>query len=86
MTKTSDSKDGMVSTSLRLPEELANRLHRISQITGRPKSHYMVQAIKEHISEIEDMELARIRIQEIKDKRSRTYQLTELETALGLSN
>lgn len=73
------------SISLRLPKELASRLQRVSQRTGRPKSDYMTQAISQHISEIEDMEMARIRIQEIKDKRSRTYQFTEVENELGLS-
>jgi RHH-type rel operon transcriptional repressor/antitoxin RelB len=85
MNKKPSTKDPMVSVALRMPEELASRLHSISKRTGCPKSHYMVQAISEYISEIEDLELAKVRIQEIKDKRSRTYQLSEVETELGLS-
>jgi predicted DNA-binding protein len=75
----------MVAVTLRMPEELASRLHALSKRTRRPKSHYMVQAISAYISEIEDLEMARVRIQEIKDKRSRTYQLAEVENELGLS-
>jgi RHH-type rel operon transcriptional repressor/antitoxin RelB len=85
MNKKPSTKDPMVSVALRMPEELASRLHSISKRTGRPKSHYMVQAISEYISEIEDLELAKFRIQEIKDKRSRTCHLSEVETELGLS-
>lgn len=85
MNKKSSTKDPMVSVALRMPEELASRLHSISKRTGRPKSHYMMQAISEYISEIEDLELSKVRIQEIKDTRSRTYQLAEVETELGLS-
>ena len=39
----------MVAVSLRLPDDMSERLQRLADLTGRSKSYYMIEAIGEHI-------------------------------------
>lgn len=48
--------------ALHLPAELEQRLEDLAQKTGRTKSFYARQAIIEHIDDLEDMYLARERL------------------------
>lgn len=41
-------------TSLRLPEEINARLNTLAQRTGRSKTFYILEAIKEHLDDLED--------------------------------
>jgi RHH-type transcriptional regulator, rel operon repressor / antitoxin RelB len=74
----------MASVSLRLPEEVAERLQRLSDRTGRSKTFYMVEAIEEHLADLEDVYLAEQRLIDIRAGRSKTYALEEVERDLGL--
>lgn len=48
----------MASVSLRLPDEVTQRLETLAALTGRSKTFYMVEAIREHIDDLEDLYLA----------------------------
>jgi RHH-type rel operon transcriptional repressor/antitoxin RelB len=48
----------MVLQSVRLPEELAERLARLAQATRRSKSSYIVQALERFLEDQEDLEAA----------------------------
>ena len=48
----------MVSQTVRLPEELANRLEQLASTTKRSKTSYIVEALERHLDECEDLELA----------------------------
>jgi RHH-type rel operon transcriptional repressor/antitoxin RelB len=48
----------MVSQTVRLPEELANRLEQLARTTKRSKTSYIVEALERHLDECEDLELA----------------------------
>ena len=74
----------MASVSLRLPENLSKRLTRLAKRTGRSKTFYMVEAIREHLDDLEDLYLAEQRTQALRAGRSRTYTLDEVEKRLGL--
>lgn len=43
----------MFSTSIRLPEEIHDRLERLAKKTGRSKSYYIHEAIYMHLAELE---------------------------------
>ena len=45
----------MTSVSLRLPDDLSARLGHLAEVTGRSKTFYMIEAIKEHIEDLEDL-------------------------------
>ena len=45
----------MVSVSLRLPDDVNQRLDHLVALTGRSKTFYMEEAIREHIDDLEDL-------------------------------
>jgi RHH-type rel operon transcriptional repressor/antitoxin RelB len=74
------------AVSLRLPEDLKIRLEKLSKLTGRSKTYYMVEAISEKIEDLEDLYLAEQRTLALRAGRSRTYTLDEVEKRLGLAD
>ena len=74
----------MTAVSIRLPEDLKNRLDKLSKLTGRSKTFYMVEAISEKLEDLEDLYLAEQRTLALRDGRSRTYSVDEVEKRLGL--
>ena len=76
----------MTAVSLRLPEELKNRLDRLAKRTGRSKTYYMLEAISEKLEDLEDLYLAERRTRALRAGRSRTYTLDEVEKRLGLAD
>lgn len=71
-----------MAVSLRLPEDLNARLSALAQKTGRSKTFYMREAIREHIDELEDLYLAEQRLIDIRAGRSCTVSLDDVERAL----
>jgi len=74
----------MTSVSLRLPDEIAQRLENLASITGRSKTFYMVEAICEHLDDLEDLYLAEQRLIEIRAGRSKTIPLEEVMKRYGM--
>jgi RHH-type rel operon transcriptional repressor/antitoxin RelB len=73
-------------TSVRLHEELEQRLNVLAAETGRSKAFYIREAVEEHLDDLEDIYLAEKRIQELRAGRSRTFTLEEVEARLGLAD
>jgi RHH-type rel operon transcriptional repressor/antitoxin RelB len=76
----------MTAVSLRLPDELKNRLDRLAKLTGRSKTFYMLEAISEKLEDLEDLYLAEQRTRALRAGRSRTFTLDEVEKRLGLAD
>ena len=76
----------MSSVSLRLPDEVSERLANIAALTGRSKTFYMVEAIQEHLDDLEDLYLAEQTLIEVRAGRCKTYSLEEVERSLGLAD
>lgn len=76
----------MASVSLRLPDEVSQRLEHLAELTGRSKTFYMVEAIREHLDDLEDLYLAEQRLIEARAGRSKTHALEEVERDLGLAD
>ena len=76
----------MAAVSLRLPEDVSKRLENLAEITGRSKTFYMIEAIRDHIDDLEDLYLAEQRLVEVRAGRSKTYSLAEVERSLGLAD
>ena len=64
--------------SIRLPQEVENRLQNLSVRTGRSKSFYVKEAILEHLDDIEDVYLAEKRLEDIRSGRTQTIPLQEV--------
>ena len=46
------------NVSLRLPTELVERISHLAETTGRSRTYYMQEAIKQHIDDLEELYLA----------------------------
>lgn len=75
-----------MSVSLRLPDDLNTRLGDLAAKTGRSKTFYMLEAIREHLADLEDLYLAEQRLIDVRAGKSRTYTLEEVERDLGLAD
>lgn len=74
----------MVAVSLRLPDDISERLQRLADLTGRSKSYYMIEAIGEHIDDLEDLYLAERELEDIRAGRSATTPLAEVMKRYGM--
>ena len=73
-----------MAVSLRLPEDLSSRLDDLAQRTGRSKTFYMIEAIREHLDDLEDLYLAERELEEIRAGRSVPVPLAEVMKRHGM--
>ena len=71
--------------TLRLPDELNERLSVLAAQTGRTKAFYMLEAISQHMDNLEDRYLAEQRLSDVLSGRSATRSLDAVERDLGLA-
>ena len=76
----------MKPVALRLPDEVSQRLQRLADLTGRSKTFYMIEAIKQHLDNIEDLYLAEQRLIDIRAGKSETVPLEEVMKRYGLES
>jgi RHH-type rel operon transcriptional repressor/antitoxin RelB len=74
----------VASVSLRLPDDVSRRLQHLVELTGRSKTFYMVEAITQHIDDLEDLYLAERELEELRVGRSGTASLEEVMKRYGL--
>ena len=74
----------MASVSLRLPDDLTQRLDHLVAQTGRSKTFYMVEAIRQHLDDLEDLYLAERELEEIRAGRSVLVPLEGVMKRYGL--
>ena len=76
----------MTAVSLRLPDDVVDRLANLAKLTGRSKTFYMVEAICEHIEDLEDLYLAEQRLLDSRAGKSMSLPLEEVMKVYGLEN
>ena len=67
--------------SVRLPEEMAEELERVSQTIERPKTYIVKKALEEYLREYSDYLIA---IERLMDKDDETISADEMRERLGL--
>ena len=67
--------------NVRLSEDIAKRLERLSAKTKRPKGFYVKEILEEHLSEYEDNYLA---LERLNEKNAKYYTTEEVESILEL--
>lgn len=72
--------------TVRLPEEVQNRLNHLAEITGRTKSYYVREAILAHLDDMEDLYFAEQRLIDIRTGRSGTVSLEDIMQRHDLEN
>ena len=75
----------MKSVPLRLPDEVARRLKRLADRTGRRETFYMIEAIRRHLDDLEDLYLAEQRLSELQAGRSQAEPLEEVMERHGVA-
>ena len=75
-----------MTVSLRLPEDITKRLATLAKRTGRSKTYYMIEAIREHLDNLEDLYLAEKRLVEIREGKAGTLPLDELMKRHGVED
>ena len=76
----------MGAVSLRLPDDISKRLNLLSEQTGRSKSYYMLEAIREHLDDLEDYYLAERRLAEFEASGEAAIPLKDLVADLDLAD
>lgn len=76
----------MHAVSLRLPDELGQRLQVLAEKTGRSKTFYMLEAIQEHIENLEDIYLAEAAVLRVRRGEETVYSADEMERLLAVDN
>ena len=74
----------MSAVSLRLPDDLSERLQKLADRTGRSKTYYMLEAINEHLEDLEDLHLAEQRLRGVRAGRVGTMVLDGVMKRYGL--
>ena len=75
-----------MAVSLRLPEDLSLRLDKLAKKTGRTKTYYMIEAIREQLADLEDLYLAEKRLADIKSGKSKTIPLADVMREYDMEN
>lgn len=75
-----------MTVSLRLPEDLNARLSNLAVQTGRSKTFYMLEALKAHLDDLEDVYLAERELEAVRAGKSKTVPLEEVMKQYGLAD
>lgn len=73
-------------TSIRLNDDIENRLTHLSEVTGRSKSFYLRRLIEDHFDELEEIYLAEETLQRIRRGEEKTHSLKDVEHELSLDD
>lgn len=73
-----------MTVSLRLPDDISSRLQNLAQRTGRSKTFYMIEAIREHLDDLEDLYLAEQRLTANRAGKSQSIPLEEVMKRYGV--
>ena len=74
----------MSSVSVRLPDDVSERLHRLAKLTGRTKTFYIIEAIRGHLDELEDLYFAEFELEALHSGKSRSAPLEEVMKRYGM--
>jgi RHH-type transcriptional regulator, rel operon repressor / antitoxin RelB len=72
--------------SVRLPEDIEERLDALAKATGRSKTYYVRAAIMAKLEDMEDIYMAEAVLERIASGEEKTHPLADLERELGLAD
>lgn len=74
----------MSEISLRLPDEISERLNQLAKRTGRTKTYYIMEAIRKHLDDLEDLYLAEQALLRIRSGQDEMISLEQAMAEYGL--
>jgi RHH-type transcriptional regulator, rel operon repressor / antitoxin RelB len=75
-----------MAISIRLPSDLETRLQTLADLTGRSKTYYVTELIREHLDDLEDIYLAERELEAIRAGTSRTTPLADVMNRYGMDS
>jgi len=72
---------GVIMFSIRLPKDIENRINKLSEVTKRPKSFFVKEALNSYLSDLEEYYTA---LERKNDKNRELISIDELKRALEL--
>ena len=76
----------MAATSVRMSDKTAEKLDKLSRLTGRSKSYYLREAIESSIDQLLYEYTLLSEVEEIRAGKAKTYSLEEVKAELGLKD
>ncbi|HHU94532.1 MAG TPA: ribbon-helix-helix protein, CopG family [Alcaligenaceae bacterium] len=76
----------LANVSLRLPVDLIERIENLAKLTGRSRTFYMQEAIKQKLDDLEDIYLAEQALIDIRSGKSQTATLEDVMKRYGMEN
>ncbi len=70
--------------TVRLPDDIEDRLNALAKTTNRPKSFYVREALERSLEDIEAIYLAEKRLEDIRAGKSKAVPLEEILTRYGM--
>ena len=74
----------MSEISLRLPDEISERLNQLTKRTSRTKTYYIMEAIREHLDDLEDLYLSEQALLRIRSGQDEMISLVQAMAEYGL--
>ncbi len=72
--------------TVRVPQDVEDRLSRLAKLTGRTKTFYIREALEEHLDELEEIYLAERVLEEVRSGKEETVTLDSLIDKYGLDD
>lgn len=73
-----------MAISIRLPGDVETRLQNLAAVTGRSKTFYVIEAIREHLDDLEDLYLAERELEAIRTGAATTTPLADVMRRYGM--
>ena len=76
----------MTAVSIRLPDDVSQRLRQLAARTGRSRTFYILAAIREHLDDLEDAYLAEQRLIDLRLGKSHAVPLEDAMKRYGVDD
>ena len=76
----------MTAVSLRLPDDVSQRLRQLAARAGRSKTFYIAAAIRAHLDDLEDVYLADQRLIDLRAGKSHAVPLEDVMERYGVDD
>lgn len=71
---------------INLPADIEDRLDALAEVTGKNTEFYVIEAIRDYMDDLKDLQLAEKRLEDIRAGRGKTIPLKQVVLNLGLKD
>ena len=74
-----------MAMTIRLSEQLDERLSNLTKQTGRSKSYYLTEALESYLENMEDLLISNAVLERIRTGKERVYSVNEVRNELNMA-